>query len=366
MYKFEIHRISLVPSKEYFEETKQNQKFEDSESTESESVRDENYDFPKQIEDNKGMVNAAPSDRTSSPTARVNIPATPVVDKTPNKQSTKIRLRKRITVPFLSNLIVALTVLALLILLEYGFIPGNKLGFYCQDPLISHKYKGEVISPLILGLGSLLIPLLALIAGEVLSKKTFKKINYREIWYYYRECATGCILVLLLTEVAKILVGEHRPHFFDVCAPDTAKNCLPSEYIDTYTCTNPNYSKYFLVDSSRSFPSGHSSISWFIGTFSAYVIQTRLSTIYTGRLLKPFLIAICFSWSFLCSMTRITDRRHHWWDVLAGSALGILGAFYTIKLVHKKIFGTDEITKVSTSTTTLLDIKNKDATSVII
>lgn len=316
--------------------------------------------------DNKGMVNPAPSDRTNSPTARVNIPSTPVVDKTLNKKSTKIRLRKRITVPLLLNLIIALTVLALLILLEYGFIPGNKLGFYCQDPLISHKYNGEVISPLILGIGSILIPLLALLTGEVLSKKTLKKINYREIWYYYRECATGCILVLLLTEVAKILVGEHRPHFFDVCAPDTAKNCLPSEYIDTYTCTNSKYSKYFLVDSSRSFPSGHSSISWFIGTFSAYVIQTRLSTIYTGRLLKPFLIAICFSWSILCSLTRITDRRHHWWDVLAGSALGILGAFYTIKLVHKKIFGTDQINKVSTSTTTLLDVKNKDATSVII
>uniref|UniRef100_A0A6P7F1X0 Phospholipid phosphatase homolog 1.2 homolog isoform X1 n=2 Tax=Diabrotica virgifera virgifera TaxID=50390 RepID=A0A6P7F1X0_DIAVI len=357
MCTIEIHQVSVEPSDN---EKKTNGavfgKVQQDEVIETDSLLD-----------NKGMVNPATSERTNSPTVRVNIPPPTVSDKSqPAKQSTKIRLRRRITIPFILNAVIAISVLALLVLLEYGFIPGNKLGYYCQDPQISHKYTGEVISPMVLGLGSLLVPLIALLVTEVLSKQSFKKINVREVWYYYRECATGCILVLLLTEFAKILVGEHRPHFLDVCAPDTATSCRANEYVDTYICTNPKYSKYFLIDSSKSFPSGHSSVSWFIGAFSAYVIQTRLSTMYTGRLLKPFLISVCLFWSILCSLTRITDRRHHWWDVLAGCVLGLLGALYTVKIVHKKIFGTEEITKVSASTTTLLDVKNKDATSVII
>lgn len=165
------------------------------------------------------------------------------------------------------------SVLSLLALLEYGIIPGNQQGFYCQDPQISFKFEGEVVSPLVLGLGCIAIPFVALLLTEILSKRTYKNIDVGILWYCYKECATGCILVLLLTEIAKIVFGEHRPHFLDVCQPDNALTCKPFEYVKSFTCTNPKYSKYFLIDSSRSFPSGHASLSWFIGTFSAVSIS---------------------------------------------------------------------------------------------
>lgn len=100
--------------------------------------------------------------------------------------------------------------------------------------------------------------------------------------------------------------------------------------------------------------------------FFQYVIQTRLPTPKTGRLLKPFLISVCLTWCLVCSFSRITDRRHHWWDVLAGIVLGILGVIYTIRLIDGKVKRIFDSTQISSSTTTLLDVKNKDATSVII
>lgn len=76
-------------------------------------------------------------------------------------------------------------------------------------------------------------------------------------------------------------------------------------------------------------------------------------------------MAVCLTWALVCSLTRITDKRHHWWDVAAGMLLGSLTALYSISIIskHIKLGG---IARVDTSTTTLLDIKNKGAKSEII
>lgn len=62
----------------------------------------------------------------------------------------------------------------------------------------------------------------------------------------------------------------------------------------------------------------------------------------------------------MCSLTRIVDRRHHWWDVLGGMLLGASGAVYTLKLLHKKMYENDKLKRTAVSTTTLLDEKFKD------
>jgi phosphatidate phosphatase len=35
-------------------------------------------------------------------------------------------------------------------------------------------------------------------------------------------------------------------------------------------------------------------------------------------------------WAMVCSFTRITDHRHHWWDVLAGFMLGAIMAIFIV------------------------------------
>ncbi|XP_018574186.1 uncharacterized protein T28D9.3-like isoform X3 [Anoplophora glabripennis] len=312
--------------------------------------------------DNKGMVTPAQSERTTSQSVHVNVTDP---DKTQTRATT-IRWRRRLRVQHLLNGFIVVLVTTVMIITELGYIPGTKLGYTCNDPLISHKYRGDTVSPAVLMVGSTILPLCMLLLTEFLMKQTIKKVFVSELWFYYKECIIGCTLVLMITEVAKAVVGEHRPHFFDVCEPDTNKNCVNGSFVEDYTCTSTRFGGYFITDSSRSFPSGHSSVSVFIGLFSSYIVQTRLPTVKTGRLLKPFLISVCLTWSVVCSLSRITDRRHHWWDVLAGMTLGALGALYTLKLIHKKLNGIEKSPRISTSTTTLLDVKNKDATSVII
>lgn len=49
-----------------------------------------------------------------------------------------------------------------------------------------------------------------------------------------------------------------------------------------------------------------------------------------SRLLIPILQSIFILCASLCSFSRITDHRHHWWDVLAGATIGIVFATATV------------------------------------
>ncbi|XP_060534666.1 phospholipid phosphatase 2-like isoform X3 [Cylas formicarius] len=316
--------------------------------------------------DNKGMVTPAHSERAApQPIVRINI-TDPDKTATTEKATARLRLRQRFRLPYAINSLICVVVLSCLILLEFGFIPGFKSGFYCQDPSLSHPYTGDTISTSVLLIGNLLvIPLFVLFFTEYIRKGSPSNVCITELWYFYKEFLTGCALVLLLTEVGKVLIGEHRPNFFDVCQPHTAANCSAGSYVTTYECRNNKFGHYFLTDTSRSFPSGHSSLSVFVALYQAYIIQTRLPTVKTGRLFKPFSVSLLVIWSLVCSLTRISDKRHHWWDVAAGMLLGAMCVVYSVSIIHKKLLPTS-IPRVACSTTTLLDVKNKDARSEII
>lgn len=48
------------------------------------------------------------------------------------------------------------------------------------------------------------------------------------------------------------------------------------------------------------------------------------------------MMTTCLLWGVICSLSRITDRRHHWHDVLAGSIFGIIFALYYVAYVTKR------------------------------
>lgn len=192
----------------------------------------------------------------------------------------------------ITNIILLISVGSLLALVEYGVISSPIIGFTCEDPVISHKYTGEVITPEILGATTVLLPASIVICSEILRHKNFKNIDLYLSGIYLKQLAIGVIFTLALTEVGKTIVAEHRPHFFDVCEPDTAKNCTPGTWIETFKCTSTKYTGYFVVDSSKSFPSGHSSISAFTGLFSAVSFTKTYAYVWsaiTTQLIISFL-----------------------------------------------------------------------------
>ena len=59
-------------------------------------------------------------------------------------------------------------------------------------------------------------------------------------------------------------------------------------------------------------------------------------------LVKPWLQCVAMLWGICCSVSRITDYRHFWWDVLAGGSLGVIFSMFTIRVFCKNFRGINE------------------------
>ncbi|XP_065169179.1 phospholipid phosphatase homolog 1.2 homolog isoform X2 [Atheta coriaria] len=261
---------------------------------------------------------------------------------------------------YVINLVLGLLVTAIISGVEFGFLPHTKQSYICKDPKLSYKYNGDTIRPSVLGVVCVLLPLVTFFCVEVLRNgREWKKV-IPLMWRWTRFLFIGNIVInLFITEVLKSVFGEPRPHFFDTCAPD-ATACTAGDIVESYRCTNSIYSFMVIRDSSRSFPSGHASLSVFTSVYCAAYIYYRFKSpsIDFGSLCKPFTMALVMLWGPACGLSRITDHRHHWWDVLSGSILGVITAVFTIYALANR-FRAGEKHRASLSSTKLCD-ENKD------
>lgn len=238
---------------------------------------------------------------------------------------------------FFVDVFLALSVVVILAVLEFCAVPYQQIGFYCNDPKISFKFEGDTVTIAILISGSVLIPIAVMwiVEHSCHSRDSYDTVlgrpssRQRQLWLWYCHYTIGAVTLLFICDVMKILIGEPRPHFLDTCRPREAENCT-DQYVRSYTCTNTVDSDWFVSDSSKSFPSGHAALSVYTTIFLVWYLQNRLPN--RTMFLKPWLQCLISLWAVTCSLTRIGDNRHHWWDVLAGSIFGVIFSIVTVVL----------------------------------
>lgn len=216
-----------------------------------------------------------------------------------------------------------------------GMIPPRGAGFYCDDQSIRHVYRGDTISVINLFAVTLFAPILFIFPIETYWKKrkhaeirSYLTSGWKKAWKIWQALLLGELLVLMLTEFSKSIISEPRPHFWDSCKPNVTKEICDTGYIMDFQCTS-NFTKSQILDAQKSFPSGHTSVSVFSSVFMVWYFSKAVER-SQSLLLVPFLQLIWVCFGFYCSLTRITDRRHHWWDVVAGAVLGFAVAFVLV------------------------------------
>nr|KAF6366391.1 hypothetical protein mPipKuh1_009811 [Pipistrellus kuhlii] len=132
-----------------------------------------------------------------------------------------------------------------------------------------------------------------------------------------------------LTDIAKYSIGRLRPHFLDVCDIDWSKINCSDGYIEYYVCRgNPLRVK----EGRLSFYSGHSSFSMYCALFLALYLQARMRADW-ARLLRPTLQFGLVATSIYVGLSRVSDYKHHWSDVLMGLMQGALVAVLVVVYV---------------------------------
>ncbi|XP_014243648.1 phospholipid phosphatase 3 isoform X2 [Cimex lectularius] len=228
------------------------------------------------------------------------------------------------------NCLSVFAVITVLVLIEYGVVPLLRpLGFMCGDPKLSHKFAGDTVSPKLLISVTAASPLVIVLLTEWWCSKSGPHRSWvKQSLIWYMDFLAGFLLLTTVIVICKCMVGEPRPHFLDTCQPKEAINCS-QKFVTNFNCQNKNASQYFISDASKSFPSGHAAFSFYLFIFVAWFLQTRLHRVQPIVLI--WLQTICFLWASFCALSRITDHRHHWWDVLAGALLGTFIGVCSVK-----------------------------------
>lgn len=222
------------------------------------------------------------------------------------------------------------------------FLVGQpyKRGFFCDDESLMHPFHDSTVTNWMLYIIGIALPVIVIIGTELVRahvKKSDKqplKVYNVTVPYWVVEAyksvgmfGFGAACSQLLTDVGKYTIGRLRPHFFDVCKPmmpdgTTCKDPInQGRYIEEFSCTSTLSSERMLKEMRLSFPSGHSSFSMYTLVYCALYLQSRMN--WRGsKLLKHFLQFLLILLAWYTCLSRISDYKHHWSDVLAGAVLG--------------------------------------------
>ncbi|KAH8297122.1 hypothetical protein KR044_005176, partial [Drosophila immigrans] len=237
----------------------------------------------------------------------------------------------------------------------------NKQGFFCDDLSLKHPYKASTIRSWMLYLLCAALPVSLILLVEFFrsqdkhSKKQFHHYHsqqegsgyylcHMELPHWLLECyrkigsfVFGLGIEQLTTDIAKYAIGRLRPHFLTLCQPvlPDGSNCSdPSNagrYIDQFTCSTPNLSAKMLKDMRLSFPSGHASFACYSMIFVVIYLQRRMRWPHL-RMFRHLLQFLLLMFAWYTALSRISDYKHHWSDVLAGSAIGFTYAVVVVSI----------------------------------
>uniref|UniRef100_A0A8D0GI88 Phospholipid phosphatase 1 n=1 Tax=Sphenodon punctatus TaxID=8508 RepID=A0A8D0GI88_SPHPU len=205
-----------------------------------------------------------------------------------------------------------------------------KRGVFCNDESIQYPYKADTISYELLA--GIIVPfdIIVIILGEALSvyyhrlhSNSFVRNNY--IATIYKAIGTfifGAAASQSLTDIAKYSIGRLRPHFLAICQPDWQRINCSLGYIENFRCLGD---KVKVNEGRLSFYSGHSSFSMYCMLFLALYLQARMKGDW-ARLVRPTAQFGLIAASIYVGLSRVSDYKHHWSDVLTGLIQGAVVA----------------------------------------
>ncbi|KAJ5469246.1 hypothetical protein N7539_008864 [Penicillium diatomitis] len=269
-------------------------------------------------------------------------------------------------------------------LIGYGFYKQdpNHHAFYLTDPSISYPYKEkETVSTAALILASVLGPAVVVFVGAIFvpgtaavggQRPSTSQLLLRKLWEWnagWLGLGLALASAWTATQGLKTLLGRPRPDFLGRCDPDLtqiAKYVVSGlggkvsgapTLVDWKICRNQD--RTVRVDGFSSFPSGHSSFSFAGLGYLTLWLAAKCSVVFPylphfpvegddysndrasirNRGAAPPVLSMIIVFfpacvAFFIAASRWFDYRHHGWDIVAGSVIGIFFAWIGIRMYH--------------------------------
>ncbi|CCG84068.1 protein of unknown function [Taphrina deformans PYCC 5710] len=235
---------------------------------------------------------------------------------------------------------------AVFIFQRIGDIAGHRQHFSLTDIRIKYEYTGPSTIPnyanvmLSVVFPALTILVLLTVLERRLASHRTQQSGFM-VLYTINTSLLGLALSVSLSQVftnaLKVTIGRPRPDLLARCMPTTtAVDPVPYGLSTSAICTQTNAA--ILNDGFRSFPSGHSSMAFSGLAYLTLFLAWRLSLFNKkGQTWKWTVVMLPFLIASLVAISRIKDNRHHPFDVLFGSGLGIVTSFIAFFQYHPEL-----------------------------
>ncbi|KAK4688621.1 diacylglycerol diphosphate phosphatase / phosphatidate phosphatase, partial [Tremellales sp. Uapishka_1] len=222
--------------------------------------------------------------------------------------------------------------------------PGHKREFSLTDISIQHSFAvHERVPPWMLGVVSTIIPLLVLVPIGVFISRNKWDLHNAVLGMSAISVALripeasflGLFMSLsmagIVTQLIKGSVGRPRPDLIARCLPNIGATDAYMYGLSTVDiCTNTNL--LILDDGFKSFPSGHSSLSFAgLGFLSCFLAGKMHLYDKRGHRTRAWIALVPCVGAMMVAISRTEDNRHHWQDVLVGSLLGLFIAWLSYR-----------------------------------
>ncbi|CAF0754875.1 unnamed protein product [Brachionus calyciflorus] len=227
-------------------------------------------------------------------------------------------------------------------------------GFYCTDESIRFPYKADTVPLWAAGLYGVISGAFFVIVSELYLSRpccaNMESFDRRQNRFILNSIhgvllyALGAISTLLITEIGKHTIGRLRPHFIDVCQPNwsniTCFTEIQGSKIANYVPLTEDLCQgdaAKIKEARLSFPSGHSSFSVYSMLFVIIYLEARL-VLQRTRFIKSIIQLCAFLAAWHTCMSRVSDFKHHFSDVIAGAIIGASVAIFVTVISGKKIW----------------------------
>lgn len=205
-------------------------------------------------------------------------------------------------------------------------------------PDYSYPYAEQQMFPEATATGALIaIVCLSLVTGITVvffAGKWPAKLCLEESILYVLGVTLAGLCSFVAGELTKRMYGRLRPDYLARCFGPNVKEWPPWSQIGEIPTCDSKIGWADLEDGRMSFPSAHTMFSWTLCLFSAYWLYGKLllfRNVGALRIVVPFcpiLIAL------VITISRTSDYRHHFTDVMAGMILGIVVATLVFKAYY--------------------------------
>ncbi|RKP02293.1 hypothetical protein CXG81DRAFT_25073 [Caulochytrium protostelioides] len=223
--------------------------------------------------------------------------------------------------------------LALFVLVVVALVFTTKINtmtrlFRLDDPSIAAPLIVETVPAWLMAVLGVLLPFVVQIGVAVATRRTFIDFHNSTL-----GLGLSLTLTLLVTFLAKNIMGLLRPNFLARCQPSTDPAVMQAAAVTIgqivwYNETICTGDHDIIMEGRRSFFSGHTSLSFAgLGFLSLYLCGKLHVFDRTGRVCRlalgiwPIVLAIYIG------LSRLHDQWHFWHDVLVGMLVGMSFAY---------------------------------------